>query len=148
MVVFELAGELYGVNIAAVESIIKLQAITRMPRSPEFIEGIINLRGKTLAIIDLRKRFSLPAESAKGSSRIIVVNVNNVEVGMIVDGVSEVLTIPQEAIQPTPPLTSTVDSAFITAIAKVDQRLVILLDLEKVLSVQEKKDLAQLPLAA
>jgi len=148
MVIFELAGEFYGVNIAAVESIIKLQAITKMPRSPEFIEGIINLRGKTLAIVDLRKRFGLPSTDNGGSSRIIVVGVGDVEVGLIVDGVSEVLTVPQQAIQPTPALTSTVDSAFITAIAKIDQRLVILLDLEKILSIREKENLTELPLAA
>jgi purine-binding chemotaxis protein CheW len=119
-----------------------------MPLSPEFIEGIINLRGKTLPIIDLRKRFGLPSIDASGSNRIIVVCVDDIEVGMIVDGVSEVMTIAQQAIQPAPALTSTVDSAFITAIAKVDQRLVIMLDLGKVLSVQEKENLTQIPLPA
>ncbi len=137
IVVFELENEYYGVNIAAVESIIKMQAITRLPHSPEFIEGITNLRGKILPVVDLRNRFGMTRDRVTKSNRIIVISVNNTEVGMIVDGVSEVLTVPQEAIETTPPLASSIDSSFITGIAKLDECLVILLDLQKVLAVQE-----------
>jgi purine-binding chemotaxis protein CheW len=141
IVIFDLCDESFGVDIAAVESIIKMQPITRMPHAPEFVEGLINLRGKVLPVIDLRARFDLTARAADKNSRIIVVTVNETEVGMIVDGVSEVLTIAQETIEETPSIATTIDSNFITGIAKIDQRLVILLDLERVLSSGEQAEL-------
>jgi purine-binding chemotaxis protein CheW len=141
IVIFDLCDESFGVDIAAVESIIKMQPITRMPHAPAFVEGLINLRGKVLPVIDLRSRFDLTARAADKNSRIIVVTVNDTEVGMIVDGVSEVLTISEEIIEETPSIATTVDSNFITGIAKIDQRLVILLDLERVLSSDEQGEL-------
>jgi len=145
IVIFELCNEYFGVDIAAVESIIKMQPITRMPHSPAFVEGLINLRGKVLPVIDLRSRFDLTARAVDKNSRIIVVAVKETEVGMIVDGVSEVLTIAAETIEETPSIATTVDSNFITGIAKIDQRLVILLDLERVLSSGEQAELIGLP---
>ena len=142
VVVFELGSENFGVTISSVESIIKMQTITKMPHMPVFVEGVTNLRGKVLPVIDLRTRFGLPPQEADKSSRIIIINVNKIEVGMIVDGVSEVLTIPDQNVEPAPPIASTVDSSFITGIAKVDQRLVILLDLGRVLSGNEQESLA------
>jgi purine-binding chemotaxis protein CheW len=141
IVVFELGSELYGMDIAAVESIIKMQTITRLPHSPEFVEGVTNLRGKVLPVIDLRRRFGLPPQEFNKNSRIIVISVNRTEVGMIVDGVSEVLTVPDQAVEPAPAIATTVNSVFITGIAKIDERLVILLDLERVLSAQEQESL-------
>jgi purine-binding chemotaxis protein CheW len=147
IVVFELASEQFGVNIAVVESIIKMQGITGMPHAPGFVEGVTNLRGKVLPVIDLHKRFGLPTRPADKNSRIIVVAVQGKEVGMIVDGVSEVLTLPEQVVEAAPAIATTVDSAFITGIAKLDGRLVILLDLECVLSGQEQAELAGLPAA-
>ena len=141
LVVFMLAKEHYGVRIAAVESIIKLQPITAVPCSPAFVEGVTNLRGRVLPVIDLRKRFGLPAEESTKDTRIVVVEMNSTLVGMIVDAVSEVLRVPAESVEPPSPIMTTVDSAFITGIAKVGERLIILLDLEKVLSPEEKADL-------
>jgi purine-binding chemotaxis protein CheW len=138
IVVFELAQEHFGVEISAVESIIKMQTITRMPHSPEFIEGVTNLRGKVLPVVHLRKRFGLADQEATRNSRIVVVNIGNTEVGMIVDAVSEVLTVSESAVEPVPTLTTTVNSTFITSIVKMDDYLVILLDLRKVLSNQEQ----------
>ena len=137
IVVFDLNSELFGVNIAVVESIIKMQPITQMPHAPSFVEGVTNLRGKVLPVINLRIRFGLAPQQTDKNSRIIVVSVDGTEMGMIVDGVSEVLTLHEEAVEATPAITTTVDSTFITGIAKVDQRLVILLNLEKILTVQE-----------
>jgi purine-binding chemotaxis protein CheW len=145
IVIFQLENEYYGVNISIVESIIKMQAITRMPHSPAFVEGVTNLRGKVLPVIDLRKRFSLPVQDLSKDSRIVVVAVGETEVGMIVDNVSEVLTIQDADIEPAPHLVTTVDSTFITGIAKLEGRLVILLDMEKILSTQEKSTLQALP---
>jgi purine-binding chemotaxis protein CheW len=149
LVVFELAKEHYGVDIAAVESIIKMQEITCVPHAPAFIEGVTNLRGSVLPVIDLRKRFGLNAHRADHrDNRIVIVSIDGTKVGMVVDAVSEVLPISDEAIEPPPPMVTTVDTAFITGIAKVEQRLVILLDLGKVLSLEEKTDLHPLPAAA
>ena len=145
IVVFELGAEQFGVEIAMVESIIKMQSITGMPHAPSFVEGVTNLRGKVLPVIDLHKRFGIPTCEADKNSRIIVVTVGGTEVGMIVDGVSEVLTLPEGAVEAAPAIATTVDSAFITGIAKLDGRLVILLDLHRVLSTQEQVDLSTLP---
>lgn len=144
LVVFELANEHYGVDIAMVEGIIKMQQITAVPHAPSYVEGVTNLRGAVLPVIDLRKRFNLPPEDTTKDSRIIHIAIDNVKVGMIVDAVSEVLRVPEEAIEPTPPIVTTVDSAFITGIAKIDNRLVILLDLGKVLSINEQEKLMAL----
>jgi purine-binding chemotaxis protein CheW len=144
LVVFELANEHYGVDIAAVEGIIKMQQITVVPHAPSFVEGVTNLRGSVLPVIDLRKRFNLPQEELTKNSRIIHIAIDNVKVGMIVDGVSEVLRVSDDAIEPTPPIVSTVDSAFITGIAKLEGRLIIMLDLSKVLSINEQDKLTSL----
>jgi purine-binding chemotaxis protein CheW len=145
IVVFGLGTEQFGVNIASVESIVKMQAITKMPQSPSFVEGVMNLRGKVLPVIDLHKRFGLAGSETDRNSRIIVVSVNRTEVGMIVDGVSEVLTVSEQAVEAAPVIASTVDSTFITGIAKMDQCLVILLDLQRVLSVDEQAAMSALP---
>ena len=148
LVVFDLAREHYGVDIAAVEGIIKMQAITVVPQAPAFVEGVTNLRGKVLPVVDLRRRFGLPAAEATKETRIVVVEMNGVTVGIVVDGVSEVLRVEPEAIEPPSPIVTTIDSAFIRGIAKVDQRLIILLDLAKILSLGEQANLARLPVAA
>jgi purine-binding chemotaxis protein CheW len=142
VVVFGLGSEDFGVSISSVESIIKMQAITKMPHAPVFVEGVTNLRGKVLPVMDLRKRFGMPPQEMDKNSRIIIINVKGLEVGMIVDGVSEVLTIPEQNVEPAPAIATTVDSGFITGIAKIDQRLVILLDLGRVLSTTEQDSLA------
>jgi purine-binding chemotaxis protein CheW len=90
IVVFEIGSEDFGVEISSVESIIKMQPVTRLPHTPEFVEGVTNLRGKVLPVIDLRKRFGLPPKEADKNSRIIVVSLGETETGMIVDAVSEV----------------------------------------------------------
>jgi purine-binding chemotaxis protein CheW len=135
IVVFNLAGEQYGVHISKVESIIKMQAITKLPHAPRYVEGITNLRGRVVPIIDLHRRFDLDNKASTADDRIIVVNTSGEDIGLIVDEVSEVLTINEQAVEPAPNITTTIDSSFITGIAKIDQRLVILLDLEKVITI-------------
>ncbi len=144
LVVFDLANEHYGVDIGAVEGIIEMQPITTVPRAPDFVEGVTNLRGTVLPVIDLRKRFGLLTQEATKETRIVVVELHDSTVGMVVDGVSEVLRVSEEAIEPPSPIVITVDSAFITGIAKLEERLVILLDLGKVLTGQEQADLQAL----
>jgi purine-binding chemotaxis protein CheW len=140
LVVFDLAGEQFGVSISSVESIIKMQYITSLPQSPVYIKGVINLRGKVLPVMDLHTRFGLPEKVTDRNSRIIVVSIAGTTIGMIVDVVSEVLTVSEHSVEPTPAIATTIDSTFIVGIAKLDQRLVILLDLGKVLSPDEQAD--------
>lgn len=148
LVVFDLAHEHYGVDIAAVEGIIKMQAITVVPRAPQFVEGVTNLRGKVLPVIDLRKRFGLPPAEDSREMRIVVVEMNGLTVGIIVDAVSEVLRVNADSIEPPSPIVTTVDSAFIRGIAKLEERLVILLDLSKVLTLTDQAELAGAPVMA
>jgi purine-binding chemotaxis protein CheW len=144
VVVFELGAEQFGVDIATVESIIKMQTITSLPQAPNFVQGVTNLRGRVLPVIDLRQRFGLAPRTADKTSRIIVSGVGQTEIGMIVDGVSAVLTITEGAVEPPPPIATTVASSFITGIAKLADRMVILLDLDQILSIGEQADLAKL----
>jgi len=153
IVIFELGSEHFGADIAKVESIIKIQPITQLPHAPGFVEGVTNLRGKVLPVIDLRKRFSLPTQETDKNSRIIVVSVDQIEVGMIVDEVSEVLTLPEGSVEAAPPIATTIDSSFIRGIAKLGvngnsggpaERLVILLDLAQVLTIKEQAELPAL----
>ncbi len=144
LVVFDLVNEHYGVDIAVVDGIVKMQTITAVPHAPSFVEGITNLRGEVLPVIDLRKRFGLPLGDGTKETRIVNVNVDGVRVGMVVDAVSEVLRVAEEDIQPPSPIITSVDSSFITGIAKVDERLIILLDLARVFSTEEQAELQAL----
>src|SRR5215216_6705674 len=100
VVVLDLAGEAYGVEIGRVEEIIRMQPITRIPNGPAFIEGVINLRGRVIVVLDLRKRFGLPASEPTRHSRIVVGELGEHTVGLVVDGVSEVLSLPADAVEP------------------------------------------------
>ncbi|WP_319506955.1 chemotaxis protein CheW [uncultured Methanolobus sp.] len=145
MVVFQLGGEEFGVEIMKVQEIIRMPEITKIPQSPEYVEGVINLRGKIIVVINLDKRFNLRSKEVDEHSRIIVVEIGNNVVGMIVDSVNEVLRIPASNIDPAPELvTSSVSKEYITGVGKMDNRLLILLDLAKVLNKKEVEDIASL----
>jgi purine-binding chemotaxis protein CheW len=123
------------VDIGAVNSIIRSQPVTAVPGAPDYVEGLTNLRGTVLPVVDLHKRFGLPAQETSKNARIIVAEAAGNKVGMRVDAVLEVRRVPQSAIEPPSPLVSTVDSAFVTGVAKVEEdRLIILLNLEQVLA--------------
>jgi purine-binding chemotaxis protein CheW len=144
LVVFELANEFYGINIAVVESIIKMQAITQLPQTPVYVRGVTNLRGSVLPVIDLRARFALEAKEDTRQTRIIIVTMDNIKVGVVVDGVSEVLRISDETIEPLPPMINSVNSVFLKGIARLESRLIILLELGKVLELGEQQALEAL----
>ena len=148
LVVFELAGEFYGINIAVVESIIKMQEITQLPQTPAYIKGVTNLRGTVLPVIDLRIRFGLETQKDTKQTRVIIVTMGNVKVGLMVDGVSEVLRISDESIEPLPPMVSSVNSDFLKGIVRLEDRLIILLEVERVLDLQEQNSLAASPVLA
>jgi purine-binding chemotaxis protein CheW len=144
LVIFELGNENFGIEIASVEGIVKLQEITKIPQAPAYFEGITNLRGSVLPVIDLHRRFGMPEQERTSETRIVVANVDGVKTGMIVSAVSEVLTIEDNVIEPPPPMASNVNSSFIIGVAKIDNRLVILLDLAKILSTEEVNQLSYL----
>jgi len=142
LVIFKLGNESFGVQIATVESIIKMQPITHLPQAPEFVEGVINLRGRILPVLDLRKRLGVFQTETSKDTRMVVVNIEKATVGMIVDRVDEVLRINEDLVEAPPSITSSVDSRFIRGIAKIGSELVILLDLMKVLDAGETAELA------
>lgn len=144
LVVFRLVNDLYGVNIGDVQGIIKMQEVTTVPMAEDYVEGVINLRGAVLPVIDIRRRFCLPGSEHTKDTRIVVVNAGGTEVGLVVDEVTGVQTASQENIEPPSPVVTTVDSTFIRGIAKIGESLVILLDLTKVLTQQEKAALADM----
>jgi len=141
-VVFELQNESYGVDITAVESIIKMQDITILPHAASFIEGVTNLRGAIVPVIDLRKRFGMQLQAATRDMRIMIATMRGTKVGLVVDAVSQVIRIPEEAIEPPPVMSMTVNSSFIRAIAKLEDQMIILLDLDKVMGADEREALS------
>jgi purine-binding chemotaxis protein CheW len=135
LVVFDLAEEFYGVDIGDVREIIRMQGITRIPGAPNFVEGVINLRGKVVPVIDLRKRLNREAQAVTKESRIVVMhNISGSDVGVIVDGVNEVLRIPLGSIEPPSSMITETESDYLRGIAKLESKLIILLDLNKALA--------------
>lgn len=133
LVVFDLAEETYGVDIGSVREIIRIQEITRVPRTADFVKGVINLRGKVIPVIDLRKRFGfIEAEHTK-DSRIVVVDIDGSDIGVVVDAVTEVLRINTDSVESSTGVTTTSDSDYLMGIAKLEDRLIILLDLQAAL---------------
>lgn len=141
LVTFNLGKEEFAVPILQIQEINRLVEITRVPKSPDFVEGVINLRGKVIPIIDLRKRFSLPQAELGKYSRVVVINMDGRMIGLIVDSVSEVLRLSEEAVEPAPPIVAGIDSEYIKGLGKIEGRLLILLDLNKILSKEEKGEL-------
>lgn len=135
---FRLAAETYGIEILKVQEIIAMMSVTRMPRSAEYVRGVINLRGKILPVIDLRLKFQMAAEEDTSRTCIIVVQVqrarDQVTVGLIVDEVSEVLAITEEQLEPAPAFGASVATDFVLGMAKVASKVVILMDMDKVLA--------------
>jgi purine-binding chemotaxis protein CheW len=144
VIVFRLKDEEYGVEVNQVKSIEKLQHITRVPRTPKFVKGVINLRGVVTPIIDLRSRFGLEESEYTESTRVIIVAVGELEVGLIVDAANDVIDIPVNAIEPPPEVVGGVEAAYLRGVAKLEKRLLILLNLDKVLSTDEIKQLDSL----
>lgn len=134
LVTFGIDHEEFGVEILKVQEIIRSVDITRVPKAPDFVEGVINLRGHVIPIIDMRKRFGLPPREPDHRTRIIVVEITGRIVGFMVDSVSEVLRIPSATVEPPPDMIAGVDSRYLNGVGKLADRLLILIDLEKVLS--------------
>jgi len=142
LVVFRLAQDTYGFDIDAVREIIRMQEITRVPNAPENIEGVINLRGRICPVMDLRKRLGVDPSDATADSRIVVVEIDGDDVGMIVDAVTEVLRVPADRIQPPASLVITADMRVVEDIVNLGDRLIIVVQLGALLAREDSSALA------
>lgn len=143
LVIFRLAKEEYGLPITKVQEINRLVPITKLPQTPVFMEGIINLRGRIIPVVDLRKRFQLEVSDYDDDSRIIIVEVNGQTVGVIVDAVAEVVRLSTASVEPPPPA-FILDAKYIQGVGKLEDRLLILLEIDQILTSQEAIVLKQL----
>ncbi|HEY4565809.1 MAG TPA: chemotaxis protein CheW [Savagea sp.] len=133
VIVFQLMDKEYAIGIDVVTTIEKVLSITRVPNTPSHVRGVINLRGVITPIVDLRTRFGLEPRPLDDETRIIIVSMEDFDVGLVVDAANDVIDIPEDAIEPQPEVVGTVESEFISGVAKVGRRLFVLLNLEKVL---------------
>lgn len=141
LVSFKIGDEEFGIDILRVQEINRMLEITQVPNAPEFVEGVVNLRGRIIPVVDFRARIGMQRREADGKTRIIVVDLENQTVGFIVDEVSEVLRIPGDITEPPPPLIGGINSEYITAVGKLEDRMLILLDLEKMFNTKELNQL-------
>ncbi|HEC98320.1 MAG TPA: chemotaxis protein CheW [Nitrospirae bacterium] len=138
---FRLGEEEYAVEISTVQEINRMTEITKVPNSPPYIEGVLNLRGKIIPAVNLRKKFGLSEKDFDRHTRIMVVDIMETMVGLIVDAVSEVMRISAETLEPAPAMTTGVHSKYIKGIGKINDRLIILLDLDKLFTGEEPDNL-------
>jgi|CXWL01.1.fsa_nt_gi purine-binding chemotaxis protein CheW len=130
--------EEFAIDILSVQEINRMVDITRVPKAPQFVEGVINLRGRIVPVLDLRRRFGLPPAPLTAQTRIVVVTVRSRVVGLIVDSVSEVLRISRSSIGPAPTLGTSIGAEFIQAVGRLHHRLLNLLDLNRLLTASEQ----------
>jgi len=143
LVSFKIGDEEFGVDILKVQEINRMLEVTQVPNAPEFVDGVINLRGKVIPIIALRRRFGMERKAHDKNTRIVVVELNGKIVGLVVDAVNEVLRIPKSVTEPPPPIVAGIGAEYIRAVGKLDDRLLILLELEGLLSEREREEVRQ-----
>jgi purine-binding chemotaxis protein CheW len=143
IVVCELADEHYGLDIAKVYEIIRNQPITPVPRAPEFVKGVINLRGRIIPVVDLRHRFGMPEAVPTKETRIVVAESSGTRVGLVVDSVSEVLLLALDSVERTPEVAAGADAEYMRGIAKLGDRLVLLLGLDGLFGAAEREALTR-----
>lgn len=138
-ILFKMGKEYYGLSIALVREIIKPLPVTRFPKSPPHVEGVIDLRGRILPIINLRKMFGLEAVAETEDTRFVDLQLDGLDVGIIVDAVSEVVNIPQKLIETAPPIIAGVEGKYLQGIARMDDKLIMLLDVDEIFGQWMKK---------
>ncbi|MDR3590423.1 MAG: chemotaxis protein CheW [Negativicutes bacterium] len=131
----------YGIPISQVHEITRPGKVIKLPGMPDFVDGIMNLRGEVIPIIDFKKRFGLGSSAVKDTTRVVVVNMDRKKCGIIVDDVLEIIAIPMENIEDAPSVAGGVGADFVLGIGKVDDRLIIAVDIFKVLTEREQKEL-------
>ncbi|MDX1763067.1 MAG: chemotaxis protein CheW [bacterium] len=134
---FKLGDEEFAMDILQVEEIIRMLEITKVPKAPRFVEGVVSLRDRVIPVVDLRKRFDIAPAPENGQTRMIVVKTRPKPIGLIVDSVSEVLRLSKERVEPSPTVISNLDSRPIAGVAKIEGHLIMLLDADLILSNQE-----------
>ena len=139
LVSFKIGEEEFGVDILKVQEINRMLQITKVPNAPSFVKGVVNLRGRIIPVVDLRSRLGMPSIEFNSKTRIVVVELENRTVGFIVDEVSEVLRIPRNITEAPPAMVANVEADYITAVGKLEDRLLILLDLDKIFNFEEEK---------
>jgi purine-binding chemotaxis protein CheW len=137
LVTFTLGSEQYAVDILKVQEINRMSDIARVPNSPAYVEGVINLRGRVIPVVNLRDRFGLAEKARDEQSRIMIMDIQGLTIGVMVDAVSEVLRIPASTVEPTPPMATEISSRFIRGIAKLEDRLIILIDMDQLIERQQ-----------
>jgi purine-binding chemotaxis protein CheW len=147
-VIFRLDHEEYGLNIMQVNGIEKYQEVVKVPNAPKYIEGIINLRGEVLPIYSLRKKFNLELKEVNDDTKIIVVNTNDMMIGFVVDSVTEILQIEEDTIEPAPKIVTGVNRKYIKSVAKQEGRMIILIDIDLIVSDEEKAELEEVVVEA
>ncbi len=138
LVTFQLEQEEFALNIHQVHEVLKMVPVTPLPQAAHFIEGVINLRGEVIPVVDLRKRFEVSLKERNGQTRIIIVEIEENKVGLIVDFVTEVLRLPSTAIHPPPRRMAGAQNDLIRGIGKAGERLLIILNLTKILDMEDK----------
>ena len=144
-VVFKIDKEEFGIDIMKVKEIIPYREPTRIPNCPEFIEGVLNYRGNVIPLINIKKRFSMGETELTKETRIIVISLNDREIGFIVDEASQTIRLDEEQIDPAPDIITEVDRRFISGVGKIDEsRLLIILNLHNVLTDDEKNEIQKI----
>ena len=137
LVTFRLGTGEYAIDIMQAKEIIKMEKITLIPNAPDFVEGVINLRGNIIPIIDLKKRFNLEETDGDKNTGIIIVKIEDVDMGIIIDSISKVVSMANSDIQPPPPMLSGIGQKYIKGVGKLEDKLLVVLDLEKLFSSDE-----------
>lgn len=143
LVSFTLNEEEFGIDILMVQEIIRMLQITKVPNSPDFVDGVVNIRGRIIPVVDLRCKLGMPRKEHDKETRVVIVEVSGKTIGFIVDAVTEVLRIPSSTIEAPPELVAGVNSEYIKAVGKLEDRLLILIDLEKIFSNSEELKLEE-----
>jgi purine-binding chemotaxis protein CheW len=142
LISFTVGAEEYGIELLRVKEVIRMRQITWLPKAPACVKGIINLRGDVIPIVDLRDRFGLHSIEHTAMTRVIVVEVDGRPVGMVVDSASQVVRLPADQFEPPPPMMGAASRDFITGVGKMDGKLIIMVDTDRILSIEEMSQIA------
>jgi purine-binding chemotaxis protein CheW len=134
---FMVGAEEYGLELQRVKEVIRMRQVTWLPKAPPSVKGVINLRGDVIPIVDLRERFGLSAQEQQSRTRVIVAEVRGRLVGMVVDAANQVVRVPEDQFDPPPPITGELAKGLVTAVGKVEDRLVIMIDVDRIFSTED-----------
>jgi purine-binding chemotaxis protein CheW len=137
MINFTVGGDEYAVEIQKVREVINFREITQLPKAPGFVKGIINLRGEVIPVIDLREKFGLAHEQYSALTNVVIAEIGRKAVGVVVDEVRHVIRVPADEVAPSPPFIGGLSSRYVSGVAKLGERLIVVLDMEKILTAEE-----------